>query len=194
VGVRATAADPESDPLTYQWSTTAGEVVGSGPTATFNFADKTPPATATLTARVSDDHGNVATAQRDVRLLEPARPAQVVSCLAGGRFPEGLSGLDNVHKACLDDLTQRLKADPRARVVVIGHADSRESSPDAVAKQRAEAVRLYLVEERGVEGSRITVRSAMASKPLDTGTDTAARARNRRVEVWFVPEGATEPK
>ena len=66
--------------------------------------------------------------------------------------------------------------------------------PEVIARKRAEAVKDYLVKERGVEESRITVRSAAATKPLDTGTDAAARARNRRVEVIFVPEGATAPE
>ena len=52
----------------------------------------------------------------------------------------------------------------------------------------------YLVKERSIDGSRIETRSAAATKPLDTGTDATAQARNRRVEVWFMPEGASEPK
>ena len=190
--VRATASDPEGGPITYEWSTNAGRVTGSGPTATFDFADKTPPATATITVEVMDDHGHSASATSAVRLLEPVRPAQQVSCLDGG-FLRSSSRLNNMDKACLDDLVQRLNADPRARVVVIGHADSHDSSPETVAQQRAEAVEDYLVGGRSIEASRITVRSAGLTKPLDTGTDAAAQARNRRVEVWFVPEGATVP-
>src|SRR5258708_129781 len=49
-------------------------------------------------------------------------------------------------------------------------------------------------EERGIEAARITAKSAGASKPLDTGTSAAARAKNRRVDVIFVPEGATPPE
>ena len=48
--------------------------------------------------------------------------------------------------------------------------------------------------EKGIEESRITTKSAGATKPLDTGKDAMARARNRRVEVIFVPEGATVPE
>ena len=59
---------------------------------------------------------------------------------------------------------------------------------------RAEAIKTYLVRERGVDETRVSVRSAGATKALDTGTSPAARARNRRVEVIFVPEGATPPE
>jgi outer membrane protein OmpA-like peptidoglycan-associated protein len=119
--------------------------------------------------------------------------AEAISCVAGG-FPRNLARLNNVDKACLDDVATRLRSDPRSRVIVIGHADSGERMPEVLARRRAEAVRDYLVRERGIEESRITVRSAAATKPLDTGTDAAARARNRRVEIWFVPEGATAPE
>lgn len=193
VTLQATASDPEGDPLTYEWSTTAGRVSGTGSNATVDFTGTTPPATATVTVRVSDNHGNTTTCDATVALREPVRAAEAVSCIAGG-FPRNLSRLNNVDKACLDDVAQRLGGDPRARVIVIGHADSRESSPDATSQARADAVRDYLVQERAIETSRITVRSATASRPLDVGTDASAQGRNRRVEVWFVPEGAAEPR
>jgi len=192
VGVSASASDPEGEPLTYSWSTTAGHVTGTGSSATLDFTGATPPASATVTVRVSDSHGNSATSECAVSLVEPVRQAEAVSCLAGG-FPRNLSRLTNVDKACLDDMAQRLKADPRARVIVIGHADSHEKSANAMAKKRADAIEDYL-EQAGIESSRITTRSAGASKPLDAGSDPLAQARNRRCEVWFVPEGAKEPE
>jgi outer membrane protein OmpA-like peptidoglycan-associated protein/opacity protein-like surface antigen len=193
VSVRATASDPDGDPLTYEWSTTAGRVTGSGSSATLDFSGATPPTTATVTVRVSDGHGHLTSCNLAVSLREPSRPAEAISCLAGG-FPRNMSRLNNVDKACLDDMAQRLKADPRARVIIIGHADSQESAAEQIGEQRAKAVQDYVVRDRGIEASRITIRSAAATKPLDPGTDAVARARNRRVVVWFVPEGAKEPE
>jgi outer membrane protein OmpA-like peptidoglycan-associated protein/opacity protein-like surface antigen len=187
VNLGATASDPEGDALTYEWSASAGRVTGNGATATFDFTGATPPSTSTITVRVTDTRGNAASSDCSVRLLEPVRPAEAVSCIAGG-FPRNLSRLNNVDKACLDDVAQRLSADPRARVIVIGHADSRETS--RIGQRRAEAVRDYLTKERSIEGARITLRPAA----VDAGADATARAGNRRVEVWFVPEGAAEPK
>ena len=193
VNLHATASDPEGDRLTYAWSATAGHVTGTDASATLDFTGATPPATATVTVRVSDGHGNNASSDCSVRLIAPpARQAEAVSCIAGG-FPRNLSRITNVDKACLDDVAQRLGADPRARVIVIGHCDSHEKSTD-VAQKRADVVKDYLVKERNIDGSRIETRSAAATKPLDTGTDATAQAHNRRVEVWFMPEGAAEPK
>lgn len=191
VNVVATASDPEGDPLTYQWTSSSGRVTGNMTTAAFDFSGATPPANATITVRVTDNHGNTATSDCAVAMAAPAPKAEAVSCLAAG-FPSNASRITNVDKACLDDVAQRLSTDPRATVTIIGYADSRERSAQRIGQQRAEAVRAYLT-ERGVESSRITVRSAAATNPVEAGTDASSLARNRRVEVWFVPEGTTIP-
>jgi outer membrane protein OmpA-like peptidoglycan-associated protein len=193
VRVRANASDPDGDTLTYEWSATAGRIVGTGAQVTFDSTGMAPGSSATITVRVSDGRGGTASSTCSVRTPRaPERPA-VTTCVAGG-FPRNLARLTNVDKACLDDVATRLRQDPRSRVIVVGHADSGERFPEVIARQRAEAVKDYLVRERGIEESRITTRSAAATRPLDTGTDAAARARNRRVEVIFVPEGATAPE
>ena len=181
VNLRATASDPEGGPLTYEWTAASGHVTGNGPSATLDFAGMTAPASANVTVRVTDDHNNSATSDCSVQLMEPAPKAEAVSCTAGG-FPRNLSRVGNVDKACLDDVAQRLGADPRAHVVVIGHVDTNESA-SGLGIKRADAVKTYLVRERNIDATRVTTRAA-------SGPD----AEGRRVEVWFVPEGATEPQ
>jgi outer membrane protein OmpA-like peptidoglycan-associated protein/opacity protein-like surface antigen len=190
--ITVTATDPEGGPLTYEWSSSSGHVAGNGAVAALDFAGVNPPSTATVTVRVTDDHGNSATSDCTVALMEAQRRAEAVSCVSGG-FPRNLSRLTNVDKACLDDVAQRLSADPRARVVIIGHADSHEKGAD-IAQRRADAVRDYLVNERSIEASRVTTRSAGTTKMVATGSDAASMAQNRRVEVWFVPEGTSGPE
>jgi outer membrane protein OmpA-like peptidoglycan-associated protein len=142
--------------------------------------------------KVSDGRGGTASATCTIRVEEPKKP-ETITCTSGG-FPRNLSRLNNVDKACLDDVATRLRQDPKARVVIVGHADSKERYPEVIGRTRAEAVKTYLVKDRGVEESRITAKSAGATRPLDTGTSAAARAKNRRVELIFVPEGATPPE
>lgn len=173
----ATATDPEGDPVTYMWTSTAGSVSGTGTTATLDFTGVTAPSTATVTVRATDSNGNSGTSDCSVQLAEAQRPAEAVSCIAGG-FPNDRARLNNVDKACLDDVAQRLSADPRARVVVVGSADAGEAA--GVGQQRADAVRDYLVTERRIEAARITTQSGTAQE-------------GRQVTVWFVPEGATIP-
>ena len=127
-----------------------------------------------------------------VRCPEKAKP-EAVTCTSGS-FPRNLARLNNVDKACLDDVASKLRSDPRSRVVVVGHADGGERYPEVTGRKRAEAVRNYLVEERGVDGVCITARSVGSTRPLDTGKSAAARAKNRRIDVIFVPEGATVPE
>ncbi len=191
---KATASDPDGDPLTYTWSTSAGRVAGSGPNATLDTAGVPCGTTITVTVTVSDGRGGTASATDTVKVIcpEKAKP-EPITCTSGG-FPRNLARLNNVDKACLDDVASRLRQDPRSRVVIVGHADQSERYAEVIGRKRAEAVKAYLVKERGVEESRVTARSAAASRPLDTGTSPAARAKNRRVEVIFVPEGATVPE
>jgi outer membrane protein OmpA-like peptidoglycan-associated protein len=194
VRVRANASDADGDTLTYEWSASQGRITGNGATATYDSTGVTPPATVTITVRVTDGRGGTAESTCTVRIAAPEkRVVETVTCISGG-FPRNLARLNNVDKACLDDVASRLRTDPRSRVIIVGHADSGEKFPDVIARKRGEAVKAYLVKERGIEESRITVRSAAATKPLDTGTDAMARAKNRRVELIFVPEGAVAPE
>ena len=186
--ITATATDPEGGPLTYDWTATGGgRVTGTGPSATVDFTGATPPTNAAISGKVTDDHGQSASSDCTVALMAAAKPPEAMSCISTG-FPKNASRLNNVDKACLDDVDQRLKADPRARVVVIGHSDTKETTKN-IAQSRAEAVRDYLVRERGIDTARIEVRAATAS----AGADVTAQTSNRRVEVWFVPEGASVP-
>jgi len=193
VGVRAAGSDPDGDPLTYSWSTTGGQIVGVGPSVTFDSTALAAPGSATITVRCQDGRGGEASSTCNVNVQAPKRVVEPVTCTSGG-FPRNMARLNNVDKACLDDVASRLKQDPRSRVVIVGHADAQEKTPEVIARKRGEAVKGYLVKERGIEESRIVVRSAAASKPLDTGKTAAARAKNRRVEVIFAPEGATIPE
>lgn len=188
VGLRAAAADPDGDSLSYDWTTSAGRITGSGPSVGLDTSGVTPPANIAARVRVSDGRGASAEATCPVRIPAPERRPETITCESAG-FPPNLARLNNTDKACLDDVASRLRQDPRSRVIVIGHADAAERRSAVVARQRAEAAKAYLARERGIEGSRVSVRSAEATQTREAGS---AR-RNRRVELIFVPEGAVAP-
>jgi outer membrane protein OmpA-like peptidoglycan-associated protein len=190
----ATASDPDGDPLTYAWSAKAGKIVGNGADANLDTAGVAPGDCIPVTVKVADGRSGSAEATTNVCVKAPERKAEATTLCTSSGFPRNLARLNNVDKACLDDVASRLRQDPRARVVVVGYADSKERYPEVIGRTRAEAIKTYLVKERGVDESRITAKSAGASKPLDSGPSVAARAKNRRVEVIFVPEGAQAPE
>jgi outer membrane protein OmpA-like peptidoglycan-associated protein len=188
VGLKAMASDPDNDNLTYAWSSSLGQITGSGSGVDLDTAGVSGPASISATVRVSDGRGGSASAVCSVGIRAPARKPEPMTCNSSG-FPVNRSRLNNVDKACLDDVALRLREDPRSRLVIVGHADSSERRPDLLSRQRAEATKEYLVRERGVDASRITVRGAGGVK----SANARASAGNRRVEVTFVPEGATLP-
>lgn len=193
VRCRAMASDPDGDPLTYQWSSTACRVSGTGAEAMLDCTGAAPGTAVTVRVAVSDGRGGNAEASTQVRVEAPAKKPEAQTLCDSSGFPRNMARLNNIDKACLDDVASRLRQDPRSRVLVIGHADKAERTADVIARKRAEAIKEYLVKQRGVDESRISVRSAAAGRPVDTGTTAKARAKNRRVEVVFVPEGATVP-
>lgn len=90
----------------------------------------------------------------------------------------------------LDEKISILKADPQARIRIIGHCDERgaEIYNLALGRRRAVAAKEYLV-EHGVEASRIEVVSAGEGQPLDLRHDEDAWAKNRRDEFKILDGG-----
>ena len=91
--------------------------------------------------------------------------------------------INNEHKACLDEIALRMQQDPRAALLIDGHRDSSERV--GISLTRANNARDYLVNEKGVDSARITVRNYGDSCPHESGDPNL----NRRVEFWIVPEG-----
>ena len=188
VKLRANASDPDNDNLTYTWTTSGGRILGSNANVELDTTGVSGPASLNATVRVADGRGGAADATCNLRVAAPERKPETMTCAATG-FPFNRSRLNNVDKACLDDVALRLRDDPRSHVLIIGHADRNEARADLLSRQRAEATKTYLTGERGVDGARVTVRGDGATQ----AKTPPALQGNRRVEVIFVPEGATSP-
>jgi OmpA-OmpF porin, OOP family len=85
----------------------------------------------------------------------------------------------------LDTLASQVRGDKRFFIAVEGYTDktgSREYN-EVLSRRRADAVVQYLVAKHDIPIYRIHMIGLGEEKPVDEGHDSAARAKNRRVEV-----------
>lgn len=189
--LRAVVADPDGDVLIYRWGSTAGRRLGTGSEITLDTTGVTagpgaPPVTITITLTVDDGRGGTDSDTRSIAVLSVARPQALAETpLIFVRL--NAARVTNVHKAILDIVAERLKADPRAQLVIDGHQDAAERP--TLARTRAQNAALYLVRERAIDRRRIILRDFGSRRPHPSGR----RAMNRRVEMWIVPPGAEMP-
>ena len=153
---------------------------GTGNTATLSTTGA-PAGTITVTCSVQDDKGQTATATTSVNVeAPPPPPAPKTKTLCSINFDRDKkrpARVDNEAKACLDDVALNLQQQTDASAVLVGEAASTEKKADTLAAQRAVNTKDYLVKEKGIDPSRISVR---------TGTQG-----NKEVENYLVPAGAT---
>ena len=100
-------------------------------------------------------------------------------------FGFGSARLSETDRARLDQVGRYLLADPSVKKVTVeGHTDSRgyRGYNDILAKQRAEAVRDYLL-AKGVAADRLTLHAYGERRPLRSNRSETGRAKNRRVLV-----------
>jgi len=193
--VTASALSPQNRPLTLSYSATSGSLNGSGNTAAFSSIGA-PTGTVGITCTVTDDKGQTATASTSVTILAPYIPpvphTQALASINYGADKKRPSRADNEAKAILDGIALDLQKQPDAKLVVVGEANAKERAAtakqqkfalkhkhakvDDLAAERAVNVKDYLVTEKGIDASRISVA---------TGT-----ADDQKVENYLVPAGA----
>ncbi len=166
--------------MTYTFSASAGQISGTGNTATLSTTGA-PAGSITITGTVQDDKGQTATCTASVNVeAPPPPPAPKTKTLCSINFDRDKrrpARVDNEAKACLDDVALNLQQQTDATAVLVGEAASDEKKADTLAAQRAVNTKDYLVKEKGIDASRISVR---------TGTQG-----NKEVENYLVPAGAT---
>lgn len=100
----------------------------------------------------------------------------------------------------LDMVATALNLHPDQAVVVVGHGDdtppssrSCHASPWELAAARAGAVARALVDDFGVDPSRVTVASRGATEPVADNDTPEGRAANRRVVIRILPPDPPTP-
>ena len=179
--ITAVAKGSGDRPLTYSYGTTAGQITGTGPTATLAAVDVNP-GPITVKCNAVDDRGQAASTTLTIEVVPPPPPpvapppsVRLLCSVSFTRDRKRPVRVDNEGKGCLDDIALQLTHDPNAKLVIVGNHDAGEK-PDASA-ERTLNVKQYMTAEKGVDNSRIQVR---------TGSNTA-----RQVENVLVPQGAT---
>ncbi|MHB1022388.1 MAG: OmpA family protein [Acidobacteriaceae bacterium] len=177
--ITAQGYSPQNRPLSYSYGTTAGTILGTGTTATLS-TQGAQPGPITVSCNVVDDRGQSASAAAQVTVLAPPpqpRPSTQALCsitfLRDKRRP---TRVDNEAKACLDEVALTLQRNPDAKVVIVGEASRYEPDRLSRAAQRAVNTKEYLTVSKGIDPSRIEVR---------TGPALGKRAQN-----YLLPSGA----
>ena len=177
--ITANGVSPQNRPLTYSYSATAGTISGNTSTATLQTTGVAPGAI-TVTCNVVDDKGQTASATTSVNVEAPPAPPQAVSkslcTISFDKDAKRPTRVDNEAKACLDDIALAAQQDPQSKLVVVGNSDSSERQAQRRASERAVNEKAYLVTDKGIDASRITVYTGTA------GTKTAA--------TTIIPAGA----
>jgi len=194
--ITSVGMSPQNRPLTYSYSATGGTVTGTGTTAEFASAGA-PTGVVGITCNVSDDKSHSATASTSVTIVAPVIPpapkTQALCSISFATDTKRPTRVDNEAKACLDQVALDLQQQADAKAVVVGESNAKEK--DITAKQqkvalkhkkakvevfdaqRAVNAKDYLVTEKGIDASRVSVM---------TGTTDG-----QTVEDYLVPSGAT---
>jgi len=195
--ITSTGLSPQNRPLTYSYSASAGTVDGTSTSATFNSTGA-PTGAVEITCKVSDDKNQVASATTSVTITAPYVPpvphTKELCAITFDKDKKRPTRVDNEAKACLDQVALDLQQQTDAKAVVVGESDAKEKAKldkdEAIAKkhkhpkpviddaaQRAVNSKEYLVTEKGIDASRVSVA---------TGTTDG-----QTVEDYLVPAGAT---
>jgi outer membrane protein OmpA-like peptidoglycan-associated protein len=172
-------SSPDNRKLTYSHQASAGQLTPSDANATLNTTGVESGTSVTVNSTVTDDRNLSASASTSVSVEAPPPPppppapeAQKINEL---NFKRNSARVDNAAKAILDDVALRLQRDADAKAVIVGNVDKGENK--RLAGQRAINAKAYLVKEKGIDPSRVEVR---------TGSTPGTTA-----DIWIVPAGAT---
>jgi hypothetical protein len=176
--ITSVANSPQNRQLSYSYSASSGQIASSTSTANLNTTGASPGAI-NVTCNVIDDMGKQATANTSVTITAPPPPplpAVINLCsISFDRDRKRPVRVDNEAKGCLDEIALTLNRESSAKLIIVGK-HSADETPDAAA-QRDLNVAQYLTQEKGVDPSRIELR---------TGGDLT-----RSLDSILVPPGAT---
>ncbi|KAA6459023.1 hypothetical protein DYQ86_17180 [Acidobacteria bacterium AB60] len=194
--ITAQGLSPQNRPLTYTYSASAGTVNGSGNSASYSSTGA-PTGPVSITCNVADDKGHSASSNANLTIEAPPPPpqphTQALCSISFTNDKKRPMRVDNEAKACLDEVALDLQRQTDAKAVIVGESNAKEKAAQEKAEklnarrkhakpvenpaaQRAVNTKQYLVTDKGIDPSRITVATG-------SGDD-------QKVENYLVPSGA----
>lgn len=177
------ASSPDGRPLTYAYTSTGGQISGTGANVNLDTTTATPGTTISTMATVSDDRGLTATCNANVAILAPPVVVKEASEVGECKFmnPKKPWRVDNECKAILDTAALRIQREPDGKLYVVGYEDEEEVvTVRQLGEQRSVNIKKYLTEGEGKAG--IDPASVVAVK---------GKAKSKSGKIYFVPAGAT---
>jgi outer membrane protein OmpA-like peptidoglycan-associated protein len=179
------AQSQDESSLSYSYTASAGNISGTGNSATETTSAANAGSTITATANVVDGRGlsTTCSAAVTVQPFPVVATAPVVSEVGECKFnvSQKPGRVDNECKAVLDEVSLRIQREPNNTLVVVGYTDEQETvKMTQLAGQRAVNVKYYLTAGEGgaaVDPSRIQVR--------------AGTVKSKGAKIYIVPSGAT---
>jgi hypothetical protein len=190
VAVASNVSSPDSSAISsVTYAASAGSISGTGNAATLDTTGVVP-STVTITATATDARNLTSKGDCSVVVENPppkpdVTPRTPIEFIKRPKQKYVPWRVDNEAKALLDDDATALKNDPNARLVIVGYADGepqpmigsgKNKHPMDLAAQRAVNAKAYLVQQQGIDPSRIQARKG-------TGKDHVA-------DIFWVPQGA----
>ncbi len=182
--VTSTGLSPQNRPLTYSYSATGGTISGTGTTAQYSSTGA-PTGAVGITCNVADDKGHTATASTNLTIVEPPAPpapkTQALCSISFATDKKRPTRVDNEAKACLDEVALDLQRQADAKAVVVGESTDTERAMttkqeayaakhkkavvEQFAAQRGVNAKDYLVTEKGIDASRVSVVTGIHGRP-----------------------------
>ncbi|WP_299432910.1 OmpA family protein [uncultured Aquimarina sp.] len=103
----------------------------------------------------------------------------------GITFDTGKSAVKSESYGTIKKIANVLSENPTVKVLIIGHtdADGDETSNKKLSEKRAASVKVVLVNEFGIDASRLETEGKGENDPIAKENTLEAKAKNRRVEL-----------
>ena len=169
--------------MTYAWTTTGGQLSGSGASSTVTATNADSGSTITVTGTATDDHGLSTSCTASV-MVPAVQQVAVVEDWGECTFeknPKKPWRVDNDCKDVLDKMALRVQQMPNGKVAIVGYTDQEEVvNAEQLGAQRAVNIKYYLTtDELGPKLDPTRLEPRRGGK------------KGKKAHFYFVPPGAT---